>query len=251
MATAAMRVVGTLLAIGGVVLLFWIVRRVHRAFQPDPIARTGWSNSPSNPAPAPSSPSPALKRQDVYRPFPAQGRNPRIVFGEQPRNSKGPIPSAAALAGLHDAFVAFATQYFAMGGELARKIIIASARLNLARRRPAVGDKAIEGSICLEALLGDDRFDMTYKIGLRAALLTEQALKRRAATMRTIRDFYRMRSAVVHGSRDANSPNSTELVGAGIEIFVQVIRKLVEIGRSPDWPALELSAGALWEIPPA
>ena len=59
--------------------------------------------------------------------------------------------------------IQFVERYFSIKGKLENKLAIASSRLNLARRRVAAGDKAIDGSICLEALLGTDRFDITYK----------------------------------------------------------------------------------------
>src|SRR5579871_3843683 len=100
----------------------------------------------------------------------------------------------------------FVQRYFAVSCDISRKLDIATARLNLARRRNVIADQAIDGSICLEALLGDDRFDLTYKLALRAALLVGQGIDDRLKIMETIKRFYRVRSAAVHGSEQTITP---------------------------------------------
>ena len=139
---------------------------------------------------------------------------------------------------------AFAARYLALSGKLRRKVDIASARLNLARRRASLGDKALEASIALEALLGDDdRFDLTYKLRLRAALLIQGDVDARQKAMRTIGDFYNLRSGVVHGSIADPKPESAETVSQALAICVEVLRRLVDHGKVPIWQKLELSGG--------
>jgi hypothetical protein len=134
----------------------------------------------------------------------------------------------------------FVRRYFAVSGNLS-KLDIATARLNLARRRNAMADKAIEGSICLEALLGSNRFDVTYKLALRAALLVGRDLDERLRIQQTVTQFYKVRSDAVHGSVDAITPKQVQQVNDGLQICAQVIRRMVDIGRIPDWKVLELS----------
>jgi hypothetical protein len=139
--------------------------------------------------------------------------------------------------------VALVARCLAFEGQFARKLGIAIGRLNLARRRPGIGDKAIEGSICLEALLGDDRFDMTYKISLRAALLIETGLEQRQMVMKTVKHFYNRRSAAVHGSELDGSLKDAKGVKDGLEICARVVKRVIELGRIPQWEAFEMSAG--------
>jgi Apea-like HEPN len=133
----------------------------------------------------------------------------------------------------------FVNRYLALDATWRRKLEIASRRLNLARRRRQLADRAIDASIALEALLGDgDRFDLTYKLRLRAALLLDDGLDTREATSRAVNDLYRARSAAVHGA--SISPKKSNEVTNGTEVAAKVIRKIVEIGRSIDLQKLEL-----------
>ena len=81
----------TLLVIGGIWLLIWIVRRVYKS-------------SSQSATSSLSRPPPTTKQPEVYQPRPRGLRHPHIVFDNHIGNSGGSAPSNEALAGLHDAF---------------------------------------------------------------------------------------------------------------------------------------------------
>lgn len=139
------------------------------------------------------------------------------------------------------------SKYLSIHGPLARKLDIAMDRLNLSQCRLSVGNKAIEASIGLEALLGsrDEKEGLAHRYSLRAALLLAADYEKRKGIRRTIKDLYTYRSKIVHGS----DPNTTliekkqpnEVVTEGIGILARLIRHLVELGVDPDWDKIELA----------
>lgn len=154
-------------------------------------------------------------------------------------------PDAFGSSELDPDQVAFAERYLCLTGKLRRKLDVASTRLNLARRRSRLGDKAIEGSISLEAMLGDDRFDLTYKLRLRASLITESGLRERREISETIKKFYAYRSKVVHGGEDSATPDMQVVIESGLKVCAAVIKRIAEHGKEPDWPAAEFGVGPL------
>jgi hypothetical protein len=126
---------------------------------------------------------------------------------------------------------------------------IAIERLNLARRRRSPGNKAIEGAICLEALLGDGSAqELTYKLKLRAALLLTPKLDERREIVKAVNDFYELRSKTVHGhiSRAKDIQRDVLRANRGLEICTAALREIVQRNRKfvpQDW---ELSGG----VPP-
>jgi len=73
---------------------------------------------------------------------------------------------------VNDEAVEWVERYIRLEPQVKRVCDVAIDRLALARRRHYAGNKAIEGAICLEALLGDDSSqELTYRLRLRAALL--------------------------------------------------------------------------------
>jgi hypothetical protein len=97
-------------------------------------------------------------------------------------------------------------KYLRLPPEVTRVCDVPLSRLNLARRRVTPGDKAIDGSVCLEALLsGRARGEMTHKLSVRAALLLGRSLDERQKIAEKVRKFYALRSDVVHGGADAKA----------------------------------------------
>lgn len=131
-------------------------------------------------------------------------------------------------------------RYLQLTPDVKRICDVALERLNLARRRTSPGNIAIEGAICLEALLsGEDSGDLTYKLKLRAALLLATDLEQRRAIQKTVGDFYKLRSRTVHG--DVIKAGDAQLhtcAAKGLEICARVLRKIVERNEKPvpsDW----------------
>jgi hypothetical protein len=126
---------------------------------------------------------------------------------------------------------------------------VAIDRLILARRRQSPGNAAIEGAICLEALLGDESTqELTYKLKLRAALLLASKLEERREIVKAINDFYDLRSKTVHGRipKAKDMQRNVFRANKGLEICAAALREIVQRNRKfvpQDW---ELSGG----VPP-
>lgn len=120
-------------------------------------------------------------------------------------------------------------------------------RLSLANRRVSAGDKAIDGSICLEALLsGRSRGELTHKLSVRVALLLGRSLDERRQIAKKVRDFYALRSNVVHGSARNKEMTNDEVATNGLSLCLAVLREVVTRGQVPDPELWELTGGPSW-----
>ncbi len=121
---------------------------------------------------------------------------------------------------------------------------IAIERLNLARRRHSPGNKAIEGAICLEALLAaDTNQEIAHRLGLRSALLLSTELNKRHEISKAVTKFYKLRSDTVHGKTSKSKTDDEACAKRGLDICAQVLRKIVSLNKKfvpRDW---ELSGG--------
>lgn len=140
----------------------------------------------------------------------------------------------------------WAARYLEMNGNVRRTLNLAIDRLNLARRRLSPGDQAIDGGICLEALLGDEGpGEINYKLRLRAALLLGKTLAERQEIKKKVGKLYDLRSKIVHG-RERSPDKKLHDIGCasvGLEICAEVIRAIVLHGDLPNFNALELTSG--------
>jgi len=139
--------------------------------------------------------------------------------------------------------LAWAERYLRMDSQLRPSVDVVLDRLNLARRRRSPGDKAIDGGICLEALLGDDSpQELTYRLQLRAALLLGTTLPERQEIRKAVRDLYRLRSKVVHGRARRSEDNApdAQCASRGLEICTQAVRAIVRVNAPPDFATWEL-----------
>ena len=111
-----------------------------------------------------------------------------------------------------------------------------------------MGDKAIDGGICLEALFGDDNNqEITYRLSLRAALLLSNDPTERVAISKDVKQFYNLRSKAVHGARlKLKDIQKNEACAArGLDICAQALRLIIGLEKqyvAEDW---ELSGGKL------
>jgi len=136
-------------------------------------------------------------------------------------------------------------KYLALRGPVAKACDVALARLNLARRRKAAGDQAIEGGVCLEALLADSTpGDLTYKLKLRTALFLGGTMPQRRSTSALVGRFYSLRGKVVHGQSQGDSAGDRETAELGLVLCLNVLTKIVENASLPNLADLELSGGA-------
>jgi hypothetical protein len=148
---------------------------------------------------------------------------------------------------IDDEAVAWVNKYLDLGDDVMGMCDVAIERLNLARRRQSPGNKAIEGAICLEALLGDnDNRELTYKLALRAALLLATGLAARREIKEAVSRLYKLRSSTVHGrpSKTAHVSRDAACAAKGLEICTRALQEIVRRNEKPtpgDW---ELSGGA-------
>jgi Apea-like HEPN len=113
----------------------------------------------------------------------------------------------------------------------------------MARRRRQPGNKAIDGAICLEALLlGDGQGELTYRLRLRAAILLGDNLEKRNKISQDIKRFYNLRSDAVHGNTvDAHKLTQQHKDAAqGIEICWEALKAIVYLEKkyAPEWDLL-------------
>jgi Apea-like HEPN len=146
-----------------------------------------------------------------------------------------------------DEMLQWVEKYLKLPPEVASACEVSLARLNLARRRVAPGDKAIDGSVCLEALLsGRSRGELTHKISVRAALLLGHSLDERRKIAEKVRKFYSLRSDVVHGSASKKEGANRETADEGLSLCLAVLRSVVTSARVPDPELWELTGGPVW-----
>jgi hypothetical protein len=138
-------------------------------------------------------------------------------------------------------------RYIQLKPDVKRVCDVAIERLALARRRNYPGNKAIEGAICLEALLLGDggNQELTYRLRLRAALLLGRNLVERREISYAIRDFYDLRSKTVHGA--SVLPNEEQrqntVATRGISICADALRAIVKLNKKYIGEEWELSGG--------
>lgn len=142
---------------------------------------------------------------------------------------------------LTSAGVTAAERHLAATGQVRRQLDLAAERLALARRRAGDADRAIDISIALEALLGDTKkFDMTYKLSLRAARLLSDERNERIKIRNTVKEFYSLRSRIVHGQVPTLKRNEADTIKEVGRYCNSLALRIAENGINPDWDDVEL-----------
>lgn len=175
--------------------------------------------------------------------------DPDLSLAEFGRMWRSPMDDGALFhvppTKVDDTAIAEVERYLSLREDVQKICDVAIDRLNWARRRRSPGDKAIEGAICLEALLGDDdNQELTYKLRLRSALLLETTLENRKQVKKAVNDFYKLRSKTVHGHSE-QTQDADRIAKEGLAICSRVLRRIIERNEIPapqDW---ELKGGAL------
>lgn len=134
-------------------------------------------------------------------------------------------------------------KYLSLPSEVADACDVPLGRLNLARRRVLPGDKAIDGSVCLEALLsGKARGELTHRLSIRTALLLGRSLTERTEIAEKIRKFYQLRSDVVHGG--IGKKQATDQVAEqGLKLCLSALQAVIESREVPQPEVWELTGG--------
>ena len=141
--------------------------------------------------------------------------------------------------------------YLGLEGNTKRKVQVALARLHQSMVRRQTSDQAVEVSIALESLLSNGGSEITYRVGLRAALLLGEKLTDGLNIRLAIQSVYRIRSRLVHeGSvsetikvKGVGRRKSKDVVDEAIVICARAIRRILELGEIPDWRKFELIQG--------
>jgi hypothetical protein len=111
---------------------------------------------------------------------------------------------------------------------------------------------SLELAIAMEALLVDSPGEHTFKIGLRAALLTSSDLEQRRRNRAIVEGMYKIRSSLMHSGQSSDTCRvrgygdmlATEVVSEALSITASVVQRIIGMGAIPDWGLLELSSPA-------
>ena len=176
--------------------------------------------------------------------------DPELVSAEHGRSwmssrHEGRLPTHPV--NVTDEMLDWVESYVSLPPDVAKACEVAIARLNLARRRIAPGDKAIDGCVCLEALLsGRSRGELTHRLSVRAAILLGRSLDDRKKIAEDSRKFYALRSDVVHGSSGKKDAVNHDIAGEGLLLCLAVLRSVVTSAQVPEPELWELTGGPAW-----
>ncbi len=139
--------------------------------------------------------------------------------------------------------ISLVSKYLLIGGETKSRINRALDRFDRAMRRHQPEDTAVELAIALESLLSDEGGELTWKIGLRSALLLAGSKEEKIAARKIVRGVYRLRGKVVHtGSaqqeikvQGLGNMSTQELVAKGVVTTASVLKSVIRRGKLPNW----------------
>lgn len=127
---------------------------------------------------------------------------------------------------------------------------LALRRFNQAMRRPPHGDRALDLAISLESILSDAPGDNTFKVSLRAGLLTNGSTNEKVKVRSLIRALYGIRSALAHDGvipRDikvtgSGKRSASDVVSESTEVCAALLKTILHRGTIPDWYKFELGS---------
>ncbi|MDO9069183.1 MAG: HEPN domain-containing protein, partial [Deltaproteobacteria bacterium] len=155
----------------------------------------------------------------------------------------GPAPGYLPIWSMNTDGVPAIEAVLQLSKDLRNKVEVAASRLIMARNRVSPANKALDGCICLEALLTDNqKTELTYKLALRAALLVGVDVDDRREIRKKLQDFYDLRSRAVHGVVDKSKETDSQVARDGMSICARVLQKIVELKAIPKWADLEMGA---------
>lgn len=127
-----------------------------------------------------------------------------------------------------------------------RHLRIALDRLNKASRPAPIEDRAIDLGIALEALFlsdgEDDRAELGFRLGVRAARFLGRSREAREDTFSKTQELYRLRSRAVHRGAlpdTTRGMRTDEVIAAGCVLVAEAARKFIELG-TPNWRRIVL-----------
>jgi hypothetical protein len=109
----------------------------------------------------------------------------------------------------------------------ARKVRLAMNRLNLSYLRTTDEDGIIDSMIAMEALLSDERQEMTHKVAMRLAALHKIADPSRSEqAFKELERIYAFRSKIVHGDADLDKLRQFDRDGVTIPAIDAAVEHL-------------------------
>lgn len=172
----------------------------------------------------------------------------RALIGHSWQSSGTDGTKPSTFINMSDDMAEWIERYIRSSDAVRASLDVGLARLNIAIRRLSPGDKAIDGCICLESLFSKDLGGggLRHGVALRTALLLGKSLDERRAIAKQVREFYDVRSKVVHGSKDVKAQKSNAVVDHGLEYCREALRSILLSGELPQPDAWELTGGPLW-----
>lgn len=105
-------------------------------------------------------------------------------------------------------------------------------------------DRILDYAIALEIFYELDNPDMTFKLGTRAAYLLGKTSEERQRIFKTVKDFYSIRSSIVHGKNKRPTLEVLEQTDTnGCDLAIQTLSALLCRGSVPNWTDLVLDGG--------
>lgn len=104
-------------------------------------------------------------------------------------------------------------------------------RFNIYFDRELLNDRALDLMIALESIFSDDNDAISYKIALRTSYLAESNGDKRLEIYNFVKQAYKTRSKIVHGSREDNwlSENSFIPRLKNIDALEEIVRRCLNI----------------------
>lgn len=121
-------------------------------------------------------------------------------------------------------------------------------RLNMAMRDFTPKNKAIDGSICLDALIGSNKNDhIDHELGMKSALILGATAQEREQIYYDVKEFYSLRNEAVHPGKDKNITNPEGTASRGLEICLRLLRTMIIRGEKLEWGSdFAEKGGPLW-----
>jgi Apea-like HEPN len=143
---------------------------------------------------------------------------------------------------------ALVSRYLNIQGSVRARIRAALDRFDRGMRRHNPGDTAVEIAFALDSLLGDGEGELTWKVGLRAALLAGGSKAEKMERRAIVHALYRLRSKVAHTGnvpsvvekREYGKIMPDQLTKEGTIAAAKVIAAAIDRGSLPDWFEEEL-----------
>jgi hypothetical protein len=98
---------------------------------------------------------------------------------------------------------------------------------------------ALDQGISFETILmhgqNNNTSEITYRISVRAAKLIGGSPEYQYRVFKLVKGLYRLRSKIAHGGKHDFSQAERNDLDDGRKLYVQVVRKILEVGRFPEW----------------